>query len=213
MTARVPGSLVWAPGYNVCMTAAQAHIQVRGESLAARRFSTSDYLRMIEAGMFGPSDRVELIEGMIVARSPAGPRHHHVLTRLTTLFAPLYDRLLPSVQGTIILADGEVYDPDFMVLCPRPGGYKASLPQGSDVLLLIEASDSSLKRDQHVKLPASAAAGISEYWIADLDREALLVHRDPQGQSYRDIRTLTQHESVAPLAAPDLTIEVREVYA
>ena len=194
------------------MTVAHAYIQVRGETLSPRRFSTGDYLRMIDAGLFNSSDRIELIDGIIVAMSPAGPRHHHVLTRLTTLFAPLYDRLLPSVQGTLILADGEVYDPDFMLLRPRPGGYKSALPQGPDVLLLVEASESSLKRDQHVKLPAYAAAGITDYWIADLDRETLILHRDPHGQSYRDIQTLSAHDTLSPLAAPDLTLQVQQVY-
>jgi hypothetical protein len=42
------------------------------EIVPLHRFSTADYLEMIDKGVLGPKDRVELIGGVIVEMSPAG---------------------------------------------------------------------------------------------------------------------------------------------
>src|SRR5258705_10095974 len=96
-----------------------------------------------------------------------------------------------------------------MLLRMRPDGYKAKLPDASDVQLIIEAAASSLPRDQLIKLPVYAAAGIPEYWIADLDQEQLLIYRDPEGSQYRTCETRKGDEVVSPLAAPELSFAVR----
>ncbi len=180
--------------------------------LPLRRFSTDRYLQMIEAGVLGPNDRVELIGGMIVDMSPAGIPHNHFLIRLIELFAPLLGQYQFTVQGTLTVADGQVYDPDFLLLRHRPDGYKTKLPDAADVLLVIEASETSLRRDQQVKLPVYAAAGIAEYWIADLAQESIIVHRQPEGDSYRSVETHKGDEMVSPLAAPEFSFAVRQAY-
>jgi len=176
------------------------------------RFRTDEYLAMIDKGVLGPSNKVELIDGMIVDMSPAGARHNHVLFQLTTLFAPALDRAVVAVQGTLVVAEGQVFDPDFMLLRRKPGGYKTALPTPADVLLLIEAADSSLKRDREIKLPVYAAAGIAEYWIADLDTESLIVHRQPRGDHYAESRTLVGDQSVSPLEPADFSLTVRDIF-
>jgi Uma2 family endonuclease len=180
--------------------------------LPLRRFSTADYLQMIEAGVLGPSDRVELIGGIIVEMSPAGIPHNHVLIQLIRLFAPLLDRFEVAVQGTLTVAEGQVFDPDFMLLRQRPDRYKTKLPDAADVLLVIEASESSLRRDQQVKLPVYSSAGIAEYWIADLEREVLLLNRQPKGNSYGVIESRQGDDVVSPLAAPDFSFSVRQMF-
>ena len=39
----------------------------------------SRYDRLVEAGIFGPEDRVELLDGLLVAREPQGERHATVV--------------------------------------------------------------------------------------------------------------------------------------
>ena len=41
-------------------------------------FTVDDYYRMADAGIFGPGERVELIEGEIIEMSPRGTRLLHV---------------------------------------------------------------------------------------------------------------------------------------
>lgn len=181
--------------------------------MPVHRFTAAEYLHMIDTGVLGSSDHVELIEGMIVDMSPSGPKHHHVLMRLTRLFSPALPFVELSIQGTLVLSDDHVLDPDFMLLRPREGGYKSALPTAADVLLLIEASDTSLRKDREVKLPRYAAAGVPEYWIADLERETITVHREPAGDRYNKIVTLVASQTISPLALPQFAFPVAELYA
>lgn len=176
------------------------------------RFSTADYLDMIEKGVLGSGDHVELIEGIIVEMAPAGIPHHHFTMRVTELFAPLIGRYKISIQGTLNVAEGQVFDPDFMLLEQRADGYKSRLPDAADVLLVIEGADSSLPRDQKIKLPVYAKAGIPEYWIGDLEREVLIIHREPDEGRYKSVETRQGDERVSPLAAPELSFAVREAF-
>ena len=167
---------------------------------------------MIEAGVLGPKDRVELIGGMVVEMSPQGSRHNHFLIQLNRLFVPLWDRATIAVQATVTIAEGAVYDPDFLLLRPHLDGYKSRHPGAHDIMLVVEASGSSLARDQKVKLPVYAGAGIQEYWIADLEHETLIIHRDPQPGGYRLVETRSGDDVVSPLAAPDFSFTVRQAF-
>jgi Uma2 family endonuclease len=176
------------------------------------QFSTARYLEMIEKGILGPKDRVELIGGVIVNMSPAGSRHNHFLGQLNRLFVPIFDKYEVWIQGTMIVSEGQVYDPDFLLLQRKPGGYKDQLPKSRDVLLVVEAAESSLRRDQQIKLPMYAAAGIAEYWIADLDKEVILVHREPVGDSFCSVEPRQHDEIISPLAGPEVSFAVRQAF-
>ena len=180
--------------------------------LPLHRFSTADYLEMIEKGVIGPGDRVELVGGIIVDMSPAGSCHSQFLGQLNRLFAPLLDSTDVWIQGTLAVTEGQVYDPDFMLLRRKPGGYKHKLPGPGDVRLIVEAAESSFRRDQQIKLPVYAAAGIPEYWIADLQRELLIIHREPEAGSYKVTETRQGDDIVSPSAAPDLSFAVRQAF-
>lgn len=182
------------------------------EFLPLKHFSTAEYLQMIEAGVLGTKDRVELIEGIIVEMSPQGSLHNHFLMQLNRLCFPLFDRVTVAIQATVTVSDGSVFDPDFMLLRKQPGVYKTRHPKADDILLVVEAAESSLPRDQKVKMPIYATEGIQEYWIADLERETLIVYRDPQPGGYQHIETLRGDDIISPLAAPDFSFAVRKAF-
>jgi Uma2 family endonuclease len=56
-----------------------------GVQLARRLFTVAEYHKMAEAGILSEDDRVELLEGEIVAMSPIGSRHAACVMRLTEL--------------------------------------------------------------------------------------------------------------------------------
>jgi Uma2 family endonuclease len=182
------------------------------EFLPPGRFSTAQYLRMIEAGILGPDDHVELIEGIVVEMSPQGSRHNHFLMELNRLFVPLWDRAVITIQATVVLGEGKVFDPDFLLLRLRDDRYKSNLPSAGDILLAVEAAESSLARDRMVKMPIYARAGIPEYWIADLEHETLIIHRDPRPGGYASVETRSGDDVVSPLAAPDFSFAVRKAF-
>jgi Uma2 family endonuclease len=200
------------PEYNALMSTISPPTADIIQIAPLHRFRTVDYLEMINKGVFGPDDHVELIGGVIVEMSPAGIPHNHYLIRILRLLAPLLGKFEIAIQGTLTVSEGHVLDPDVMLLRPRPDGYKLKLPEAADVQLIIEAAESSLRRDQQIKLPIYAAALIPEYWIADLEREVLIIHREPADGHYASIETRQGDEMVSPLAAPELTFRVRQTF-
>ncbi len=55
--------------------------------VARRYFNVTEYYRMAAAGVLSEDDRVELIEGEILEKSPIGSRHAACVGRLTELFS------------------------------------------------------------------------------------------------------------------------------
>lgn len=179
--------------------------------LPPARFTTEEYLAMVDAGLL-EGKKVELIGGVIVQMSPAGIPHNYFLINLLSQFAPLLEKFEIAIQGTIPVIRSSVFDPDFMLLLRQPKKYKRAYPQPHDVQLVIEASASSLNRDKKYKLPIYAAAGIQEYWIADLDNEQILVHRNPVEEAYQSVQILKGDDRISPLAAPEFSLTVRQMF-
>jgi Uma2 family endonuclease len=176
------------------------------------RLSTVDYLHMVETGVLGVERKVELIGGTIIEMSPAGVPHNYFLINAVEIFAPLVRNYRLAIQGSLTVAEGHVYDPDLMLLRPRPDRYKSKLPDAKDVLLIIEAAESSLPRDLQVKLPVYAAVGIPEYWVADLKQQTLVIHRAPVGPIYQSIESKSGDDVVSPSAAPQLSFAARQLF-
>ncbi len=178
-----------------------------------RKFTVEDYHQMGEAGIFGPEERVELIEGEIIDMAPIGPAHAGLANRLIRLFARhLGERATLCVQNPIALPPRSEPQPDFALLRYREDDYAASLPRPQDVLLLVEIADKSLRYDRRAKAPLYARNAIPEYWIVNLADRAVEVHRDPDPAQgvYRDIQTLAEGR-LAPLHFPDISLDIQEL--
>ncbi|HEX4999536.1 MAG TPA: Uma2 family endonuclease [Terriglobia bacterium] len=65
--------------------------------------------------------------------------------------------------------------------------------------------------DRTLSAALYAQTGIREVWIADLNQDAVHVHRNPQGQTYTSIETRRRGESVSPEAFPDFSIAVEDL--
>ena len=61
---------------------------------------------------------------------------------------------------------------------------------------MIEVALSSKKRDLNVK-PAVYADAVSEYWVVDLERRCVVVHRDPAAGAYRDVSVVPAGEDLS----------------
>ena len=66
----------------------------------------------------------------------------------------------------------------------------------------MEISDASLDFDKNVKTPLFAAAGIPEYWIADLSHNCVLVHSGLDSGTYRSIRQFLRGDTLTPQLLP-----------
>jgi len=177
-----------------------------------RRFTRAEYYRMVEVGILGEDDRVELIKGEIVQMPPIGSRHFAFVINLNRLLAVrLANYALVSVQSPVILTDDTEPQPDLAVL--RPRSYKERKAYADDVLLLIEAADTSLAYDRTTKLRLYARAGIPEYWIVDCASESVEIYRDPSGESYRDVTRASAPATLRLQAFPDVELSPAEIFA
>ncbi len=100
---------------------------------------------------------------------------------------------------------------------PRPLGSTtkstSAPPTPRDTLLVVEVSRTTLRLDREVKLPLYAAAGITEYWIVDLEAERIEVHRKPGPKRYDRVQRLARGEAISPAALPDVVLRVDDILA
>lgn len=176
------------------------------------KFTVDDYHRMGEVGILHEDDRVELIEGEILAMSPIGSRHVAAVARLDDLFAEgLARRATRLIQSPVRVNKRSEPQPDLVILKPRADYYASKLPEPDDVLLLIEVMDSSADYDREVKLPMYALAGIPEVWLVDLNGERIEVYRRPTNAGYAESCIRSRGEALAPEAFADLVLKVDEI--
>lgn len=151
----------------------------------AKRFTVDEYHRLEELGFFTENERVELIKGEIFEMVAKGTAHSVCITRLyRELFKLIGEQAILRGQEPITLSENSEPEPDMVIAKNQPDDYLANHPTPSDILLLIEIADSSLKYDQEIKLPVYAEAGISDYWIFNLIDKYLECYSEP----YHDLK-------------------------
>ncbi len=161
-----------------------------------RMITTTEYHQMADAGILTAEERVELIYGDILVMSPVGSRHFACVNRMSRMFnRMLGDQVITSVQGPVRLNDFSEPEPDIALLRPTDNFYADRLPGASDVMLVVEVSDSTLEKDREIKLPLYAKAGIPEVWIVNLHLNQLEVYARPMAGAYTFSRVFTPDPS------------------
>jgi Uma2 family endonuclease len=174
-----------------------------------RLFTVQEYHLMGETGILGEDDRVELIEGEIVQMAAIGTRHASCVKRLIAVFSDLERRrAIIGAQDPIQLTERTEPQPDIVLLQPRADYYATAHPVPSEVLLLVEVSDSTVDFDRDVKVPNYARSGIQELWLWDLEVNCLEVYRCPTANGYTSMQKLERGEMVAPLAFPEFEVSI-----
>ncbi len=178
-----------------------------------RPITVADYHRMGEVGILSERDRVELIEGELVAMSPIGSYHHGTVNQLThALVHAVGERAIVSVQGPVRLDDFSEPEPDFALLKPRPDFYRDAHAQPADVLLLIEVADTSLNYDRAVKRTLYARHAIPEFWIVDLTSGEVEVCREPKADGYAAVERVGRDGELEPELLPGVRIQVSSLF-
>jgi Uma2 family endonuclease len=183
----------------------------------AKRFTITEYHRLADLDFFTEDDRVELIKGEIIKMAAKGKAHSVCNTRLyRELFKLLEEKATIRGQEPIIINDSEP-EPDLTIVKNTPDDYFLNHPITSDIFLIIEVADSSLKYDQEVKLFLYSEAGISDYWIFNLMDYYLECYSDPyqdlQGKfGYRHKSIILPNESVKLPFFPELILDLTKVF-
>lgn len=174
--------------------------------------SADDFERMVEIGILGPDVRVELVEGELIEMASIGARLAFATTRLLEVILPqTHDNACVWVRGPLRLSDLTVLYPDLVLLRSRNSTYRDMMPQTSDALLVVEASDTTLGYDQGRKVPLYARHGVPEVWIVNLAKGVIEAFRQPSSDSYDEIRRYGPGDTIAPALLPECAIRVGEI--
>lgn len=183
------------------------HVPLRG-------LTVHEYHAMGEAGILHEDDRVELLDGQLIAMSPLGGPHITIVNRLNRwLSQNVGDAVLVSVQNALRLDDRSEPEPDLVLL--RPDADDGRVPTAADALLVVEVADTTLRYDRGIKRTRYAQAGIPEVWIVALDERYVEVSRRPQSDgAYGDTRRLVARDVLTVDALPNTAaIAVADLFA
>jgi len=177
-----------------------------------RLLSVAEYHRMIEAGIFGEDERVELLEGVVVAMTPQSPAHAYCIRFLTRLLVrTLGNAYAVSPQLPLTLSERSEPEPDLAVV-------RADLDSRdrhpAAAILVVEVALDSLRKDRRVKGALYARFGVPEYWIVNLEARVVEAFSDPDAVNgaYRRTRTVTTAETLTSEAFPGLSFPVADLF-
>jgi len=166
-----------------------------------------EYDQLIKLGAF-EDERIELLDGQLVAMSPIGPPHTATVDRLNELLVlALHGRAIVRCQGSFAANELSEPEPDFTVL--PPGDHDREHP--SEAHLVIEVAESSLAKDRGRKLRLYASSGIPEYWVVNLVERCIEVYTGPQPSSYAQVARFERGDSIRLVAFPDVSFAVSDV--
>ncbi len=158
---------------------------------------------MIEAGILGEDEHVQLIDGMLVAMSPQGRPHAFVIQKLNRLLVrALPDDFEVLTQLPLTLGDDSEPEPDLAVVHARDAASRTEHP--TTALLVVEVAGDSLRFDRKSKAALYARAAIPEYWIVNLGEASIEVHRGPDTPlaTYRETLVSHRGEILTATAVP-----------
>ena len=177
-----------------------------------RLFNVDEYYAMADAGILTEDDRVELLDGEIVAMSPIGSSHADCVDNLTRLLiTQAGQRAVVRVQNPVRLGERTEPQPDLVLAKWR--SYSLAHPGPEDVLLLIEVADTSVDMDRAVKLPMYARSGIREVWIVNLPAQVVEIYSEPAGSEYARSRVVGADAELAPGAFPDVSLSAGQIFS
>jgi Uma2 family endonuclease len=178
-----------------------------------KRFTRADVERLIAVGFF-EGQRYELIDGDLIDKMGQKAPHAMAIQLLLAAFVRIVDALLIRMQLPMEVSaadrDRSLPEPDFAILASLKPDFSHRHPQGDEMLLVVEVSDTTAAFDLKRKAALYAAAGVSEYWVLDLGRRKLIVHRQLEGSSYLVRQELSEAESFS-LNGRRETIRVGEI--
>jgi Uma2 family endonuclease len=159
--------------------------------------------------VFGPGDRLELLEGEIIEMAPEKSRHAATIDLALEARRRAFGASHTiRVRHPLATSSASEPQPDIAVVPGTARDYVNQHPASAS--LVVEVSDTSLAYDRTKKARLYAQAGVADYWIVNLVEGVLEVHRDPGAEGYRSVATFGAGESVS-LAADGSSVAVGDL--
>ena len=181
-------------------------LTMAAEGLPRRAFSVADVERMVEAGIIGFKERVELIGGDLVPMAPKSDRNETVKIPLNMwLCRNVDDDLCVASHTTFRLSPYTYLEPDF-VLFPLAIGI--SQLNGINADLVIEIADESLDFDLGRKAALYAEFKIRELWVIDAKSRCTYMHREPRPSGYGTLVSVPETDFLEAAFVPGLALSL-----
>ena len=170
--------------------------------------TVSQYDRMIETGVIGEHDQVELLEGRLVPKLSRKRPHIQAGKRSFQAF----ERILPAgwhvaKEDPIVASDLSKPEPDLSVVRGEVDDYDDRDVTAGDLALVVEIAQRSLTDDRVMMGRIYASSGIPVYWIINLVDSQIEVYTNPD-------QNLGQHDTrvdYKPGENVPVVIEGREI--
>ncbi len=192
----------------------RAILPVREDGWARKKWSVSECHALTASGLLDAGS-YELIEGEIVFKMSQDQAHIITITCIVAALAAIFGNLSLIHQANIGIGELDEFndpEPDIAVVRGTLRNYLNRRPDpATDILLLVEAANSTLRGDVTVKANLYSRHGLAEYWVVAIPTRQLIVHRAPTPEGYIDVYTLDATDSISPLAAPNASILVADL--
>jgi Uma2 family endonuclease len=170
----------------------------------------------LEASGQWDQQKLELVDGRLISKLGKKRPHVNAVVLLAAWLAQIFGFQYVNHAAPIDVAPEDnptnEPEPDLIVLTRKSSHFLSGNPRPEDLRLVVEIADSSLTFDLTTKAALYARAGIVEYWVLDVAGRRLIVHRDAKASGYASIIAYSEHESVAPLAAPQAEFHVADAF-
>lgn len=185
--------------------------------IRTRRWTRAEYDRLIDIGVFRPSEPLELLAGELVVSEPQGSAHYTAIglteDALRTVLPPGW---LVRSQGPVGLDEESEPEPDILVTRGDRRSFSREHP--SRPALVVEVAESSLAFDRGHKGSLYARARLADYWILNLVDRVVEIYRRPVadpsapfGWRYASREVLSAESFAEPLEIPGARILVSDL--
>jgi Uma2 family endonuclease len=162
-------------------------------------------------------EAMELIDGELISKAGKPRRHVVVLAMLRIWLAEVFGPFSVETNVPIDVAPEDVRtnepEPDIIVLLHDTFAYPEAKPGPADLRLLSEVADAvTLGFDLTAKARLYARAGIQDYWVLDVEKRRLIVHRRPSQGRYESVIAYAENEPVSPLASAGSELRVADLF-
>jgi Uma2 family endonuclease len=181
----------------------------------AEWYSYQDYLSWPEG------ERIEVIQGVPYAMSPALRREHQRL--VSAIHGQLFQALrgapcevYPAPFDVKLSQDAEddrptVVQPDLTVICDPDKLTEQGMTGAPDLVIEIVSPDSGF-HDRGRKFDLYRDAGVREYWIVDPDERVVEVYRLETEGSYRRVGAFGDADTITAAVTDRIVVDLAEVF-
>jgi Uma2 family endonuclease len=185
------------------------------EGFPRRAFTAEDLRRMIDAGIIGEDERIELLQGDLVVMSPKGGPHELVRMALMELMSDARPKdVRVASEPTLQFSDNTVAEPDIAVFprgsLPQSSAGFLRLPAGS-LLLAVEIAVTSLCGDKTRKARFYARHGVRELWVVDANERKAWIYTNPGPEGWGSVVERGPDDVSTTQALRALAIKLREL--